>query len=52
MHAQERDREPAEEGDGGGRVGGVESPKEDEGGDDGCGAEADVVHWVHPFAHR
>jgi hypothetical protein len=27
---------------------GIEPFEEDEGGDDGCGAEADVVDWIHP----
>lgn len=43
VDAEEGDGEPGEEGERGYAVGGVESLEEDEGGDERCGGEADVV---------
>ena len=52
MYPEECDEEAGEEGDGFGGVVGVEALEHDEGGDEGCGGEADVVYWVDAGAGK
>lgn len=47
VDAEECDDEAHEKGDCVGAVGCVEALEEDEGSDDGCGGEANVVHRIY-----